>query len=108
MIGTTATYSDPMDVRAYATATLVAWQGTGLGGTPASVEYTVQQSLDLENWVDIGTVSPAAGSEETLGVGFTFAWMRVKAVVSGSDPGVTTWLKGEFVTRDESGGGQAA
>ncbi len=105
MIGTTAVYSDPMDVRAYAQAILTAWQGTGLGSTPATVELTVQQSLDLENWVDIGSVSPAAGTEGTLNATFTFSWMRVKAVVTGSDPGVMGWLIGEFVRRDSAGEG---
>ena len=108
MIGTTAVYSEPRDVRAYSQAILIAWQGTGLGSTPATVEFTVQQSLDLENWVDIGSVSPDAGTEEALNVTFTFAWMRVKSVVTGSDPGVAAWLIGEFVRRDQAGGGEAA
>lgn len=103
MIGTAATYSAPMDVRAYVRAILTAWQGTGLGSTPATLEFTVQESVDLENWVDIGSVSPDAGTEETLEVNFSYAWMRVKTVVTGSDPGVMGWLLGEFVRRDAAG-----
>jgi hypothetical protein len=103
MIGTAPTYTAPMDVRVYAQAILTAWQGVGLGSTPATIEYTVQESLNLEDWVDIGTLSPDAGLEETLAVNFGFAWMRIKTVVTGSDPGVMTWLVGDFVRRDAAG-----
>lgn len=103
MIGATPLYSSPMDVRAYAEAIFVAWQGTGLGGTPATVTYTIQQSPDLETWVDLDTLSPSAGTEETQGVVFSYPWIRVKAVVSGSDPGVAGWLVGDFVRRDAPG-----
>jgi hypothetical protein len=51
-IGTGALYAAPLDVRAYGDVTIVGFQGTGLGGTPATVEYTLQRSADLSEWED--------------------------------------------------------
>ena len=106
-IGTTALYSGPVDVRDYAGMVLTAWMGTGLGTTPAEVEFTLQQSPDLENWSDAGSLTPDAGEEETDTFSFQYPWMRVKAVVSGTNPGVTCWLEGELVRREDATGGTA-
>ncbi len=107
-VGTTAVYSAPIDVRQFSEGIFVAWRGTGIGNTPASVQFTVQQSTDLDVWVDAGTISPSAGSESVLEQGLTYPWMRVKAVVSGADPGVCGWVVVELVMREESQEGEAA
>ena len=93
-------YSAPMDVRAYALVILTGWQGTGLGSTPASVEFVIQQSPDLDNWSEETTFSPTAGEEESCTVRLLYPWVRVGMSVAGSDPGVSCWLVGEFVRRE--------
>ena len=107
-VGTTALYSAPVDVGRYSDGIFVAWRGTGIGSTPASVVFTVQQSTDLDVWVDGSTISPSADSESVLSLGLTYPWMRVKAVVSGSDPGVCGWVVVELVMREGSREGEAA
>jgi hypothetical protein len=109
LVGTTDFTTSPVDVRNYAQAILTAWMGTGLGGTPADVEFTVQQSPDLEVWLDGTPFAPAgADAEVTRTEGLSYSWMRVKATVSGADPGISTWLTGEFVLREDGGEAGAA
>jgi len=107
-VGTGQVYSAPIDVRAYGEAILTAWQGTGLGTVPATLEYTVEYSADLEIWVDDGSFSPAAGTEAAFLPDLRYPWLRVKAVVTGTDPGVTAWLVGDFVYREGLGAEEAA
>ena len=66
-------YSAPVDSRRWIEGVYVGWQGTGLGDTPATVEFTLQHSPDLIDWSD----------------------------VSGADPGLTLWLVGTMVRRKE-------
>lgn len=108
LVGGNDVYSVPIDVLMYGHAELVAWQGRGFGATPALVEFTVQESPDFEHWFDIGTLSPHTSDEDTLSATFHYQWIRVKATVTGSDPAVTCWLTGEFVTRERvaEGSGQ--
>jgi len=107
LVGTTALYSAPMNLRAYSEGFLTGWQGTGLGTTPATVTFTPQKSADLETWFDEDPFSPAsANAEVTSEIGITLPWARVKAVVSGADPGVSIWLLGEFVRREGPGAGE--
>jgi len=104
LVCTTSVFTPPMDVRAFRSVKLVGWQGTGLGVTPATVEFTVQGSMDVENWTDIGTLSFAGPDEEaTVGVNFEYPWSRVKAEISGTNKGITFWLLGAFVFRDGPG-----
>jgi hypothetical protein len=103
MIGTTALYSEPVDVREFARVLLTGWQGTGLGtvGNEATVEFTVQQSVDLSTWFDGIPFGPAsADAEVSQESDLRSAWMRVKAEVTGSDPGVSLWLRGVLVRRE--------
>lgn len=106
-VGTTALYTAPLDARAYAEVDLLGWQGTGLGGTPASVSFTLQHSADLENWVDETAFSPTAGSEAMNNYHLAYAWVRAKAAVTGADPGVVCWLTGELVYREGPAAGEA-
>jgi|SRR5688572_13110967 hypothetical protein len=107
-VGSGSIYSPPLDVRGFASGVFVGWQGTGLGLTPAEVEYTFQLSPDLENWFDTTVLSPGAGAEVTGNVGFDYPWMRCRADVSGADPAVTGWIVGEIVERDGLGAGGGA
>ena len=107
MIGADALYSEPVDVREFCKVLLTGWQGTGLGttGDEATVEFTVQQSVDLSTWFDGTPFGPAsADAEAGQEVDLRSAWMRVKAEVSGSDPGVSLWLRAIFVRRDGPSG----
>ena len=106
LIGGPATYSGPLDMRPFSEGVLTGWQGTGLGTTPATVEFTVQQSADLEFWHDGTPFSPAsANSEVTATPVVGLPWMRVKADVAGADPGVSVYLVGDFVLREGVGEG---
>ena len=107
-VGTTPVYSAPADVRDFSGGIFVGWQGTGLGLSPASVEFTLEVSQDLENWFASTVISPAANTEEAGDVEFPYAWMRWKAVPSGTDPGVTGWLVGDIVLREGAGEAGAA
>ncbi len=108
LIGAASVFTVPMDVRAYARAAMVAWQSQGIGTSAAEVAFTTQQSPDLENWFDGDTLTPDANEEDTATPELRYPWFRVKATVTGSDPGVTCWLVGEFVAREGAGGGGAA
>jgi hypothetical protein len=99
-VGTDPTYSGPMDVRAYGKAFLVAGMRTGMGATAATVAFTVQTSPDLAHWVDGGSLAPAADGEDTEEDDLPYAWLRVKAVVTGSDPVVAGFLVADLVRRD--------
>ena len=108
-IGTTALYSAPIDVRDYVEAFLTGWQGTGLGSTPATVEFSAEKSTDLDVWFPGTPFSPASADAEVIsGVGIYHPWLRFKAEVSGADPGVTCWLVGGFVRREGPVAGEVA
>jgi hypothetical protein len=108
LIGTTPVYSAPMDVTKFGRAILVAWQGQGFGSSVAVGTVTVQESPDLETWTDLGSLSPDAGTEETLDLSFVYPWIRTKSVVEGADPCVAFWLLGAFVPRDGGAAGGGA
>lgn len=110
LVGTTPMYTPPMDVGAYVGGVLTAWQGTGLGGgSAATVAFTAQQSPDLEVWLDSTSLAPPTADSEVSGsIAFQYRWMRLKAQVSGSDPGVACWLAGELVRREGPMNGEAA
>jgi hypothetical protein len=108
LVGTTPFTTTPLDVRAYGQVLFTAWKGAGMGASPADVEFTVQQSPDLDVWLDGTPFAPAsADAEVTRTESLYHAWMRVKATVSGADPGISTWMTGEFLLRDEEDGAWA-
>jgi len=104
LYGTTPFYSAPLNVKGFSKALISAWRGTGLGSTPATVEFQFEQSADLGLWHAVGgTFTPAsANAETTVTKDFVFEWVRLKATVSGSDGsrGVTVWAVGAFVPRE--------
>jgi hypothetical protein len=108
LVGTTSVFTMPIDVREFGQANFVAWMGTGIGATPAEVEFKVQESADLSIWNDIETITPSAGAETVADVTFDLPWLRVKATVSGADPGVSFWMTGELVRREGAAGEAAA
>jgi hypothetical protein len=91
----------PMDVRVYSQILLTGWRSAGIGVIPAVVEFVVDQSSDLEVW-HVGTAfSPASpGAEVSHAEWLNFPWIRVRAVLTGADPGATCWLTAELVRRD--------
>jgi len=103
--GTTPLPTRPINVKGYAKVLVTAWRGTGLGTTPASVQYHLDQSSDLEHWHEIGSaVSPPANQESSALKDLDMEWMRCRAVVSGTNPGVTGWAVAVLVPRDGEGG----
>ena len=108
LVGTSAVYTMPVDVREFGEAIFVAWMGTGIGATPATVEFKVQQSVDLVVWTDAATITPSAGAETVSEISFDLPWMRVMAVVTGGDPGVSFWMTAELVRREDAAEGEAA
>jgi hypothetical protein len=96
----------PVRIADFASVNLTAWLSTGLGATPATATFQLQQSTDLSIWEDVGSsFTPAsAGTEITVGRDLALEWMRLKIVVStlGSNPGVTAWVVGVFVPRDDA------
>jgi hypothetical protein len=102
-------YSAPIDVRLYSEAFLNGWQGTGLGASPSTVEFTAQRTMDFEKWFDDTPFSPGGADAEVVSeIGIYSPWLRVKAEVSGLDPGICCWLVGEFVRREGPVAGEAA
>lgn len=102
LVGATTFKLAPIWIRPYGSIVVAAARGTGLGGSGgASVTFALQQSPDLEIWSDLGTLSPGAGDSGEVASEFTLTmdWLRVKATVSGSDPGVTCWAVADLVPR---------
>jgi hypothetical protein len=92
--------SAPLNVRAFAQANITAWRSKGIGTVGASLSVTLQRSVDLENWFDIGSaMTPAASSEQVSDFTFEYEWIRVKVTVTGAVAGVTGWVVGDFVER---------
>lgn len=102
LVGTTPLKLAPIWVRPYDTIIVAAWRGTGLGGSGgASVVLTIQQSPDLSIWTDVGTLTPTAGDDGEVADQFTLTmdWIRVVAMVAGTDPGVMCWAVADLVPR---------
>jgi hypothetical protein len=101
-------YSAPVNVKGFARALISAWRGTGLGGTPATVAFELQQSADLGLWHAIGsTFTPTnPGEDVAVAKDLLFEWVRLKATVSGTAPyeGATVWAVGAFVPREPADG----
>ena len=94
----------PFSVRRYARVILTGWAGRGLGATSPAATITLDQSADLGHWHEVGSVSPAAGTEasETLDL-LDLEWARLRVEVEpdeGEEPGTTVWAVGAFVPRE--------
>lgn len=110
LIGTGDLIAALVDVRAYSEVIFVGWQSTGLGVTPATVQFVLQVSADLDTWFNSITFPsvPAAATEFVQTQGLVYQWMRVKAVVTGADPGLSVWLVADLVRRRKTGMEEAA
>lgn len=108
-VGNASLVSQVFDARAWTKAIFLGGQGAGIGGTPATLQFTLQVSADLENWLDAVTFpsSPAPGEFEQIDV-LVYPWMRVKAVVTGADPAISAWLVADMVRRTDEGAEDAA
>jgi hypothetical protein len=86
-------HSQPVNVRAYCKADLTGWKNSTL-------DLVLQGSVDMETWLDIGTVS----ADETTQPVTTFSpldteWVRVKATLDSSSDTGSLWVVGEFALR---------
>lgn len=94
--------SAPLNVRAFASADLVAWFGSPIG-TSATVTVVFQESPDLKIWTDLATMTPTPGTEDAVTVSFGKEWVRIAVTLGGTNPGFTGWCVGDFVTRAPRG-----
>jgi hypothetical protein len=97
-------YTAPINVKEFAKAVVTAWVGTGIGSTPASGGVAVEQSADLEHWHQVGSDLSPDNAEESATFEFDLEWVRFKAMVSGTNPGVTLWAVGAFIPREKMSG----
>ncbi len=97
-VGAQAFTTQPVPVEIFEAANLTAWRGTALG-TAATFSDVVQQSQDLQIWSDLATLSPSANAESSAGVSFTMNWMRLSITLGGTNPVVSCWVVGDFMTR---------
>ena len=95
-VGAGTRLTQPMNVRAYASAIVTFTFVAGLGAGP-TVLISLQESPDLEIWTDVGDTL-AHGTPESRT--FKFEWIRLKLVISGTDPAFTCWCVGDFVLRE--------
>lgn len=86
----------PMNVREYSRVLATFEEAGALGASGPTVLVYIEESPDLEIWNEIGD---SINDHETDTREFQFEWMRLKLVVSGSDPGFTCWCVGDFVRR---------
>jgi hypothetical protein len=97
--GAATFYSAPINVRAFAEAEITVYRSDGMG-TITTYEIGVDQSPDLEYWYeDASEIAPAAGAEATAQKTFELEWIRLRIVLAGTDPAVTSWAVGNFVPR---------
>ena len=109
-VGTGDLRSPPIDIRTFADALFVGWQGNGLGATAATLQFTLEFSMDLTTWIGAVTFpsSPVAVTEFVQSIVLQYPWMRVKAVVTGADPGISAWLTVDLTLRRNKAAGEAA
>ncbi|MCE9637731.1 MAG: hypothetical protein K8T90_18685 [Planctomycetes bacterium] len=88
----------PINVRAFASATIGFWVGNGIGTTP-TIAMEIQQSPDLKIWTSLSTFTGTPETEVTNNVTFEMEWVRLAITLTGTDPGFTGWCVGDFVTR---------
>jgi hypothetical protein len=69
-----------------------------------SVGFYFQESTDQKDWTTCSGTSenwsPGAGTEGQVTAALKKRWFRVKALTTGTDPGVTCWVLG-FLERRE-------
>jgi hypothetical protein len=94
--GATTFLTPPMNVRDYSHANVTFVEAGALGAIGPGVTVTVQESPDLEIWNDIGS---SINNGDTNEQAFQFEWIRLKLVVTGTDPCFTCWCVGDFVRR---------
>jgi len=89
--------TQPFWIHDFARADLMAFIGAMIGSS-ATVSIQIQESPDLDLWIDNGSAFTSAG--EAIG-SFELAhdWMRVAVTLAGTDPAVSLWLVGNFVER---------
>jgi len=95
----------PVNVRRFAKVILTVWQSTGIGLTPSTAQFLLQQSPDLEQWESVGSQfpsSPSGGAETTVERDIDLEWIRLFINVNEAVPGVTVWAVGQFVERSAS------
>ena len=92
----------PLQVTRYAELRLNVWRGPLIGTTP-TILFTIQESIDRENWTTCSGTSafdPGSETEDQETATLTKRWMRLKAVLAGTDAGVTCWATGGLELRE--------
>jgi len=94
-------YTVPVNLREFASMELCVWSSSGNGSTPATAQYLLQQSTDLENWHDVGNeLAPAGNAEMVAERSLDLEWVRLRMQIDGTDPGATGWAVADCVPRE--------
>ena len=99
LVGAGTYYTKPVSIRPYGEAILSVWRGPDRGTSP-TFNVVAQVSRDLASWANAQTFSPSSSTESTATFDVDAEWMRLRLVVGGTDPSVTSWCVGEFVERE--------
>jgi len=90
----------PLNVRAFSEAYFMFLHVGVLTGTADDVY--VQESHDLETWTDIGAALPSFSytNDEAELRSLRLEWMRLRIVLSGTDPAMTCWCVADLIRRE--------
>ncbi len=102
--------SAPVDTAGYWSASVAFWRGRLLGTSSPAVKFYAQGSTDAIEWFDLALrtppdpvwLDPGQDNAVTRGVTLQYRWLRVKVVLSGTDPAVSCWAAGLVIERVES------
>jgi hypothetical protein len=92
-----------MDVSEFQKAHANTWRGPMTGSSP-TYAISFEESTDQDNWTTCSggsAADPGANTEAPYTPTLTKRWFRVKLVLAGTNPAVTTWCVG-FLERRES------
>jgi hypothetical protein len=91
----------PVEVTAFQTARLTIWRGPMIGTGPA-LSFAFLESTDRNAWFPCTpSVSPVENVETPVEFALDRRWFRVVVHLFGTNPGVTCWVQGFFINREE-------
>lgn len=93
----------PIDVSAYEKGQLTIWRGPLVGSAPI-VSFSFLESTDRNVWSLVPSTSPddpGADNETQYLLELTKRWLRVNIQVGGTNAGMTCWIQGFFLNREE-------
>ncbi|MEJ2202958.1 MAG: hypothetical protein P8170_02480 [Gemmatimonadota bacterium] len=101
IVGIGAFPSLPIEVTAFQRANLTVWRGPMIG-TSTAISIAFLESTDRNTWFEIKpAISPLENVETPVQLSFDRRWFRVVVHLVGTNPGVTCWVQGFFVNREE-------